>query len=263
MAMRSNLKNRIVVVTRSREENRRLAARLREYGASVIEVPTLRFVPTPPSPETNALIATADVYTHVAFTSPRAVRFFAARLEDSTVAPEGWRRLATAVVGPQTARAALQYGWNPTIESRGGGAALARALAPSGAVEKNTHVLLPVSAIASSDLAETLVSAGAQVTRLIVYETQTEGPDAATALLTHLNAHRAPDAIAFASPSAVSTFLLLTGAPGQAMLADKNVRIVSIGPTTSSAVTAAGHHVDAEAAQPGMDELVQAIATVL
>ena len=124
-------------------------------------------------------------------------------------------------------------------------------------------MLLPGSDIARGELAATLRGWGAEVEEVAIYRTCTEEPARARPLLEALERGELPQAITFASPSAVKGFLELCGEPGQRLLDKGGVKIISIGATTSEELRARGLEVSAQAARPGTECLIEALAGAL
>ena len=124
-------------------------------------------------------------------------------------------------------------------------------------------MLLPGSNIARPELGAALKEAGARVTSVPIYQTLEEDPARAEELFEALDRDEQPDAVTFASPSALSGFLGICGARGRKLLESPSVKIVSLGPTTSAAVRSEGLEVSAQAASPGTESLVAAVREAL
>lgn len=249
-----------VVVTRSREQNPALQELLESRGAEVVSLPTLRFVAVSPTDTLRELLLAHRNYTHVVFTSQVAVKFFAKLCRDQGMPPDRWRHATMAAVGAATAAALENHGWTSSYTAEGGSSeALARELFSRGHLDSDHHVLIPQSAIARPEIEEVLTNAGIQVTAVSIYEPTTEAPECAASFLSFVKSGVPPDAILFASPSAVKAFLELTGAPGEQFLERPETLVVSIGPTTSRTIRKRGYEVSAQAERPAIDGLVTAL----
>ena len=248
-----------VVITRSREQNAALRKLLESRGAGVVDLPTLRFVAVSPADSVRKSLHAFKNYTHLVFTSQTAVEFFAKACSETGISPDTWRQIDIAAVGPATASALDEQGLTASIVTDGSGETLAAELLDSGGVNSNSHVLVPQSAIARPELEQALTAAGARVTALSVYDTSTEASECAESFLAHMKNDTPPDAILFASPSAVNAFLELTGHVGEEFLERGETRVISIGPTSSAAIRKRGYEVSSEASQPGIDGLVTAL----
>lgn len=253
-----------MAVTRSEEAAGDLCRLLEEAGARVLSIPAIRHQRVADRAPLRAALERAAAATHLIFTSPQAVRFFLEETAEEGWDAARWRGLRVAAVGEGTAAALEKSGLRAAVTSRGQGAeALARVLIEDERLGPGSRVLLPQSAIARPGLRQALEAAGAAVDAIDVYQTLPEQPSRARPFLDALEAGAPPDAITFSSPSTVRGFLEMTGARGRAALAGGLVRIISIGPTTSTAVRGEGLEVAAEARAPGARALVEAVIAAL
>ena len=255
-----SLQNITVLVTRSREQNEVLREHLEARGAEVIPLAALRFAAVSPTRELRRCLSAPADYTHLVFTSQIAVRFFVKVCEKAGVSPSRWRHADMAAVGPATAAALREHGWTASLTPRGGtGEALARELLEKGHLDADSRVLIPQSAIARPELEQILAAAGVRVTPLSVYATTREDPRGADQFLSRMEKDAPPEAVLFASPSAVDAFLDLTGDVGEQFLQRPETVIVSIGPTTSRALETRGYRMRGQAETPGVEGLVTAL----
>jgi uroporphyrinogen-III synthase len=97
-------------------------------------------------------------------------------------------------------------------------------------------------------LERTLTAAGAHCTRFDVYRTVPSPAAAAKRALSSLGA----DNVLLASPSAVTGFV-------QQVVIDVPVRIYTIGPSTTAAARAHGLTVTAEAREPSLEGILEAM----
>ncbi|MEC8896078.1 MAG: uroporphyrinogen-III synthase, partial [Planctomycetota bacterium] len=166
--------------------------------------------------------------------------------------------------GAATAAALEEAGIAGVLVSSGStGADFARELIEKEKPGPENRILLPGSEIARGELAAALRSCGARVEELAIYRTCTEEPARAAPLLEALERGETPQAITFASPSAVKGFLDLCGEQGLGLLEDSSVRVISIGPTTSEDIRARGLEVSAQASRPTTEALIDALAEAL
>lgn len=246
---------RRVVVTRTRSQASALAEGLRELGADVLEIPTIRIEPQPFAVERQALAAShrfAEAYDWLVFTSPNGVEIF---LERFLAAAGDLRALGAAriaAVGPATAAKVRERGLAVALQPRDFTAeSLAAAFAPDAVGGK--RFCLPRGNLAEPGLVEHLRRLGGAVDEWTVYHTvpetgEAEGRNGARARFRAEGAHW----ITFASSSAAEGWYRLGLVPDAGMPEPK---IASIGPVTSRAVAALGKKVDLEAAEhtiPGL-----------
>ena len=278
------LAGKSVVVTRAEHQSGELSGQLRELGARVLEVPAISI--EGPSDGGKGLAAAAarlasGDYEWVAFTSVNAVERLLELLPDL-------RSLAgtkVAAVGPATAAALrrrqvvadlVAEGQSaqslaeafPTPVSSGPCASRGEAIpSRSEAIPSRSEafptatrrtrcgaVLLPQAADARPELRRGLEGRGWQVDAVEAYRTQPRRIP-----LELLNAAGACDAICFASPSAVASYLDQAKAAGASL----PPVVACIGPSTAAAATARGVKVDVQAEQRSAGSLAAAIAAAL
>jgi uroporphyrinogen-III synthase len=231
-----------VLVTRSEEDCAEWAERLRARGAQPVTLPCIHCETLDGPPLRAALAAAATEADWLVFTSRRGVEAFAAL---------GGRRPARAriaVVGAGTAAATEQTLGRVDLVGGGTAALLAGALTTSGALAPGARVLLALAANAGDVLERELTAAGARCTRLDVYRTVPAPPAERKRPLSALQV----DNVVLASPSAV------TGLLNQIDL-DVPARVFTIGPSTTAAARAAGLAVTAEAREPSLEGILEAM----
>ncbi len=233
-----------VLLTRSAEDCAEWAAQLAERGAATVALPCIRCERIDTPALRNALAAALPTADWLAFTSRRGVEAFAT-LVDSSVPARG----RIAVVGQATAAAARDRLGRVDLIGRGGtAAALAETLVSEGELERRPHVLLALAENAGPALERTLTRAGARCTRLDVYRTVPAGTAGGKRAMSALDA----DNVLLASPSAVTGFV-------QQVELDVPVRIYTIGPSTTAAARAQGLDVTAEAREPSLEGILEAM----
>jgi uroporphyrinogen-III synthase len=260
----ASLAGRVVVLARQDGAAAPLKSALETLGAAVRVVPTTQQIRVTETGKIARALGQENAYSHIAFSSPTAVRFFLEVAAELATAAAGWRTVRVAAIGPGTARALAEAGLEPAVTSSGGGgAALARLLLEEEKLGPSHRVLLPQSKIARPELRAQLEAAGVAVDAIAVYDTVPVEPATIQPFLQWLAGGHTPDGITFASPSALEAFLQLTGTRGRELLENRGVGIVSIGATTSKAIVEAGLRVAAEAAEPTTEGMVQAVVRAL
>lgn len=247
--IRRKLAGRRILVTRAADDAARWAARLTAVGAQPLTLPCLVCEPIGDEATVHRLrdaIAAAD---WLLLTSARGAQAVAQLLRGVTPLPVGLR---IAAVGPATARAATTHlgrvdlvaRENTAIGLAGQLAAALREPASTGQV----RAVIAAAATGSDDAAALLSAAGLAVTQVAVYRTV---PAPAARTKRDLAADGV-EIVLLASPSAVTGLLRLAVLPASA-------RVITIGPTTSTAATAAGLVVAGEAKRPTFDGILEAI----
>lgn len=234
---------RRVLLTRSEDDNAEWLPRFAARGAEPVVLPCIHceaFDTPALRAELKAAVPRTD---WLAFTSRRGVEAFAA------LAPRSAPRPRIAVVGAATAAAARERLGRVDLVGRGGtGASLAATLVDDGDLARHPHVLLAVAENAGDAFERTLAAAGARCTRLSVYRTVPAPPAARKHPLSSLRV----DNVVLASPSAVTGFV------NQIEL-DVPAHVFTIGPSTTAAARAAGLVVTAEAHEPSLEGILEAM----
>ncbi|MDE2933343.1 MAG: uroporphyrinogen-III C-methyltransferase [Chloroflexota bacterium] len=242
------LAGRRVAVTRSRAQVSELVALLETEGALVTEAPAIELVSRAGTPDLCEAVAAPSAWW--AFSSANGVR---AALETLAASGLDSRALAgrrIAAVGEATAAALAGYGLRADfVPEQSWSTALAELPADPGAT-----VTVFQSNLSPPDLCLALEARGLSVRAVTAYENR---PVALTQ--EQLEAVREADAITFTSSSTARNLHAALGADA----GDLAAALVSIGPSTSTAVRDCFGRVDGEAASPGLGELVRAVIDAL
>lgn len=248
------LDRRTVVVTRTKAGEDALSARLAELGAAVRELPSIAFAPPADPAPLDAALADLSRFDWAVFTSATAVDRTVERLTALGKAPAALARLSLAAVGPATAERLASAVREPDlVPADAVGSAMARALAPH---VRGKRVLFPRPAAGRPELLAGLLAAGAEVAAVEAYRTLPAPPEAIQPLAGWIQAGEV-DAVAFASPSAVSA--VVAGLGDRAALL-RRVVLAAIGPTTSDALRAEGLDVGTQPTRYTGTDLAEAIA---
>lgn len=245
-----------VVVTRTRSQSSQLSSILNDWGAEVLEVPTIRT--EPPSNRAPLVEAIAGIaeYNWLVFTSPNGVTAF---LDALLAAYEDIRAiggLRIAAVGPATAARVRDYRLRVDVMPE---AYIARNIvAAMGEVEsiENLRILLARAEVATPELPQLLEEKGGIVDDVACYRTvpETADPGGVAGRLVEEGA----DWVTFASGSAVENFHARFDLPGL-MQRFTGLRIASIGPETSKSIRALGVEPAVEARQHTIEGLAKAL----
>jgi uroporphyrinogen-III synthase len=247
----SALEGKRVVVTRAEEQAAVLCELLEASGAVPIRCPTIVIAPPLVHDELDAALEELTGFAWVVFASMNGVRFFHER---ATARGRGaWFGSGrVAAVGGRTAGALEQLGVPVAfvpVEQR------AAALGGTLPDVHGRSVLLVQGERSDPLLARELMGRGAKVTAVAAYRTIPTAPSGEG-----LEALReGADALTFTSPSTVDGFVAL--GPDWRGLARRAV-VATIGPTTTTAALLRGLGVHAEASEPSMRALVDAVTSV-
>lgn len=249
-----------VVVTRTRGQASQLSDQLTELGAEVLEIPTIRTVePENKSDLMDAMMALGE-YDWIVFTSPNGVSAFFHYFFKGYDDIRALGNLRIAAVGPATASKLKELHLRvDAMPEEYVASKITKAICAFESIE-NLRILLMRAEIANQELPKQLEEHGAIVDDVACYRTVPESEDqngAAERLL-----EGGADWITFTSSSTVENFHVRFDLP---KLKEKfpKLRVVSIGPETSRALSALGVKPDAEAREHNIPGLVKALRSKL
>jgi uroporphyrinogen III methyltransferase / synthase len=254
------LKGRRVVLTRAREQSGGLRRRLEELGAEVIEMPLIRVVPDVNPQELVDILAELGTYDWMVFTSPNGVRYFFEHYFRAFDEIRTLGLLRFACVGESTAREIRKLRLRVECMPKTATAeALAEAMIATGSLD-SAKVVVVTGNLNRDVLVRKLEEARAIVDRLPMYRTEKPAL-AGDPQVEDYRVHGA-DAVLFASSSAADAW----ADNDEALRIDVGGRrplLGSMGGQTSATLRARGLRVDFEAAEPGVDGLVDALVRAL
>jgi len=245
-----------VVVTRNRREAGKLSGQLRELGAELLEIPTIKIVPPSSNEPLIEAVTAIGSYDWIIFTSANGVEHFFDYFFKAFRDLRDLGSIRFAAVGPATANKLrelhIHVDLMPEVHTA---EAAAKALLDFQNVE-NISVLLPRAEEANSELPRLLEDQGAIVDDIAFYKTVPETADR-TGAAEDFEEHGA-DWITFASGSAVRHF---DARFGLAKRCEKypDFKLASIGPQTTKALNALGLQPDVEAREHTIDGLANAL----
>lgn len=232
-----------IVLTRSAEDIPAWAERVTAAGAVPVAFPCIA-TELAAGPGTAAALAAALADSDwLVFTSRRGVDAY-----EALGAPPLGAATRVAAVGRATAERARAACGRADLVGRGTGVALARRLVAAPDFAAGLRCVLAVAANAGPDLVAVLTAAGAECRRFDLYRTLPAPPADPKTPWSSLGARK----LVLASPTAVAGFL-------NRAAVDAECEIYTIGPSTSAAARAHGLAVTAEAAEPGIEGILEAI----
>jgi uroporphyrinogen III methyltransferase/synthase len=246
-----------IVVTRTREQASQLSRQLAELSAEVLEIPTIKIVPTDKRSDLADALLELNSYDWIVFTSPNGVMMF---FEAFFKAFEDMRDLGgarIAAVGPATAARLKELRLKVDLmPEEYVSAKIARAFAEYESIE-NLKILLMRAEVASPELPKELEAMGAIVDDVACYKTIPETEDVTGAAEKLLES--GADWITFTSSSTVEHFHARFNLPAL-MKKFPQIKLASIGPETSKALAALGLKPTVEARPHTIERLVKAVA---
>lgn len=240
-----------VVVTRTRKQSSGLSSALRDLGADVLEMPTIRIEPPKDLKEFGELVRDAHGYDWLVFTSPNGVDAFFEMFFKiyKDIREIGGVRIAA--IGPATSARVRSYHLQVDLQPEEFVAeGVVAAFQKEGSVE-NQRILLARAEQARDVLPQELSKMGAIVDVAVAYRTVPETEDVTGAVARFRQ--EGADLVTFTSSSTVENFLAL------GLKLPAGMKTASIGPVTSKTIVELGLQVDMEATQYDIPGLLAAI----
>lgn len=249
-----------VIITRPEGQGAATAAAVRAAGGAPVLLPMIRILPPDDPAACDDVIRRVHEFQGLVFASTNAVHAFFGRAQALGTPPAAWHNTAAFAVGPKTADALMAYGIAvAAVSAVPTGAALGAMLGSMDVAGK--RFLLPRGDRGREEVADALITAGADVVPLVVY--RTVGPDEATRASLHAEMRSDErKALLFASPSAVEEFdRICTGDDRGRIL--RTWVVVAIGSTTAAAARRCAIPVHGIAARPSDAGMIGALADCL
>ncbi|WP_345784029.1 uroporphyrinogen-III C-methyltransferase [Synoicihabitans lomoniglobus] len=256
-----SLFGRRVAITRTREGNSGLRAKLEHLGAEVIELPLINVVPDVDPTLLVEIFSELGTYDWIVFTSAHGVKVFFEQVMRAYADIRALGLLRFACVGDATAREIEKY--HLKVECRPEAAtaeALADALIATDSLD-SAKVVVVTGNLNRDTLVAKLEQEGRAIVDLLPLY-RTEKLDLSEHPAAHDFRDKGADAVLFASSSAAEAY----AAQGDSLKLGPTATVPqcgSMGPQTSASLRELGLAVDFEAAAPGLDELVTALVTHL
>lgn len=264
-----------VLVGRARHQARVLSAGLHKLGAEVIEIPLIEIRKPPSYQPLDATLKRLEEYDWLIMTSVNGVDALWRRAKKLKLGKKPFRHLQIAAIGPATSKAIEKHGLRVSVVPK---QYVAESVVESLRNQiRGKRVLLARARIARDVIPRELRALGAQVDVVDTYQTVVP-KSSRSRLQSRLKDPRGrPDVITFTSSSMVKNFVALLGetvleqnvnegplgrprAPASSIL--EGIRLVSIGPITSSTLRELNIRVDIEAKEYTIPGLIQAVAEV-
>jgi len=244
-----------VIVTRSADQATVLSKKLRNLGATTIELPMIEVMPPSDNEPIDSSIRNLGKYDWVIFTSVHGVEFFLQRMAMLQIPASGLSCVKIAAIGPATSAAIQRIGRTPDYVPL---EFLSESIATGLGNIEGKCILLPRADIASKKLPVQLRDKGASVDEVVAYRTviprELNGARLRMVLESGINM------VIFTSPSTVRNFANVLGYVS--VRKDlSNARIACIGPVTAEAAKQLGIDVNVIANPHTIDALVEAIAS--
>ncbi|MEI6712670.1 MAG: uroporphyrinogen-III C-methyltransferase [Verrucomicrobiota bacterium] len=241
-----------IVVTRSRQQIGGLSGELRELGADVLELPTIRMEQPSDLKSFGELVQDVHQYDWLMFTSQNGVAAFFEMFYKIYNDARAIGGIRIAAVGSSTARKVRDYHFAVDLQpSEYVAEAMIEEFQKTYGSVENQRILWVRGELGRDVLPKELSRLGAIVDEAIAYRTvpETEDPFGG---IDRFKAEGA-DMITFTSSSTVENFMALK------LPIPEGLKTASIGPITSQTMRALGLRVDVEAAKSNISGLMDAI----
>lgn len=252
--MKKPLFGKNIVMTRDAIGNVAFAAKIVSRGGNPISFPTIRIESMTETNEFLRALGKFHQYDWIVFTSGNGVAIFFEALQKLGKDARVFGSAKVAAIGCMTAAKLTDFGLTtdfvPDVYT---GRELGGQLIRSTNVHGKRFLLLR-SQIASDELVNILVRAGAEVDNVAVYTAKPAKNDPAT--LIEAIRKETVDYVTFASPSSVDGFFEQVDAD---FVKSSHVKVASIGPVTSERLEQFGIIVQITASEHTLDGLLNAI----
>ena len=245
-----------IIITRPSEQSEGLRDKLYSLGANVIELPTIKTVPSRTWKNVDDSIKNFEKYHYVIFTSVNGVKYFFERIKRNSFDSRIFKNKMVIAIGEKTALELGNYGLRPDLVPRKYTAeGIISILKPHKL--KNKNVLLPRAKIARNIIPDTLRKLGAKVTVVDCYNTVIPKTD--PVFLDGIKERMKAGEIDLITFTSSSTFTNLNKMLGNDINYLNNTTISTIGPITSMTVKEHGFHPEIEAKRHTVEGLVNDI----
>ncbi len=250
------LAGKSIVVTRSNEQASTLSEKLKSLGADVTELPAIQIRRISDFSEIDPTIDHIAEFSWVFFTSVNSVNLFFKRVFEKGLDSRLLGGIKISAIGKATSEALGNYGVVPDLVPEFyNSIAMSEKLKSMGNAFFGQHVLLPGSSISGNEIQKTLVSLGAKIRKLDLYQT----------IPVKYETENVPDfslwkeiIVTFTSVSTVSNFVEILKQSG---LGDQINKIIgfSIGPKTTKKANELGVNIVAESNPHTIETLTETI----
>ena len=246
-----------VLVPRTKDQAGAMSDRLRSYGSTPVEVPTIAVEPprTPTQMERALKGLVTGRYEWIVFTSTNAVRAVREKFEEYGLDARAFAGVKIACVGEATADAVYAFGIRPELVPSGEQSSeglLADFPPYDDVLDPIDRVLLPRADIATETLAAGLRERGWEIDDVTAYRTVRAAPPAAE--IRDSIKSGGFHAVCFTSSSTVRNLVGIAGKPHARTV------VACIGPQTAATAREFGLRVDVQPESATVPALVDALA---
>lgn len=247
---RKELFGKKIIVTRPKNQNRGLIDIIGEYGGEAIEIPVMEIVEDGNQEEIEQVIKNLDTYNYLIFSSINGVKIFFKHLFSLGYDCRILGNITIVAIGNVTAKSLLEYGLKADIVPES--YVSESLIAELKSMLKSEDKVLLIGATDSRMFLQEEISKICSSRILSIYK-KIKNKHVREKLINILGQERI-DYLIFTSPSTVRYFLELLESESYGSLED--IKIISIGPTTSDYLRKVKLSVYMEAAEHNDDGLL-------
>ncbi|MBU1099457.1 MAG: uroporphyrinogen-III synthase [Bacteroidetes bacterium] len=252
--MKKILKDKKIVLTRTKEQSKESGKWLHSHGAKVIYFPCIKIVPIQDPSKLHELLLSAT-FDFVIFSSSNAVKIFVDLTKNSEHAGV-LKKVKVIAVGSKTKFTCEQLGIKVGLVPENFSAKGILKLFSKFDLE-NKNILIPTSNIARKELREGLQKRKARIFPISVYDTVPTKIEKVSEELKEIKDSK-PNLFIFTSPSTYNNFLKLADVKTPKSYF-KGSDIAAIGSTTKEAIEMTGAKVSITPAKSTMNTLLDEI----
>ena len=228
--MSSSIKNKGILITKSKAESEKSVRLLIDAGAKLIYFPAIKIIPIFDSLELKEIRENFNVFDYLIFTSVNSARIFSNFIQQYNL---DLSNLKIAVVGKATFEYCNVMGIKVNfLPDEYSAKALLRKLSLIILTGKN--ILIPCSSLSRDELYTGLTALGANVKSVPIYNVVKNNIEELYEEINNLK-KRKPDVFLFTSPSSFENFLSLAGVEHISNYFEGSL-IAAIGSTTENAI---------------------------
>lgn len=241
-----------IISTQPAEQAQKLSALIKPYGLEFINMPLIETKTLALNPEIQKSLNNLQNYDWVIFTSKRGVIGFFSILKELNVTKNHLKKIKFAVIGKPTATELIKYDAKADYINLGNTSKEFLFYLLRDVINNCDNILMPLGNLASNYIPDAL-SEIADVSRINVYETiKLKDVDKNTLQLIDKNDYHL---LVFTSPSAFENLIELTNYKSN----EKELKILSIGQTTTKAIQKYGFKVQITAKKSTIEGLADEI----
>lgn len=248
------LQNKTYISTRPTGQNGELKRLLENEGAKLIEMPTIEIESAKLNLDDEDLLKHISQFSWIVFSSPNGIRFFFEKLNEVNGSYYLPTSIKIATIGTKTSSVLIEFGYETTLENTGNtGADLAQELLKE--INNEDFILFPEGNLARHTITKSIFQK-ADCINLIVYHNKLPNQINEDALKQIIKNQY--DGIVLTSPSSFNNLVFLLNNK----IDLQTLKLICIGSTTESEVTAKGLKTMATAKTSSIEGIVEAILSI-